>query len=271
VLVSPPLGATLRSITTSGTTASLTLSCQGAPGQNCGGTVTLTSNVTTQAKRPIAVSATARARASKPTPKPTRQPTPKRKRKRKRKPKPKPKPAPKITTTESVAGGSYSVAAGGQVTVTIGLNATGRRLLDDLYRVPALAVIGGTSVITSAATFSYGRIRISPAYTWAFTRRSSVAEELSLTGLPAAARVALLCHGGGCPFARRTFAPTNGKLKLASALKHGHLRPRATVEVQITAPADVGEVVVFTIRSNKPPTESFRCLPPGARRPAACV
>ena len=90
--------------------------------------------------------------------------------------------------------------------------------------------------------------------------------------LPRFWMVALACHGHGCPFAKKTFAaPKNGKLALASALKKRHLAPHTTVALQITAPSEVGEVVVFTIRSGKSPAETFGCLTPGARTPAACA
>ncbi len=95
--------------------------------------------------------------------------------------------------------------------------------------------------------------------------------KLTLLGHPSRTAVDLICHGHGCPFASRTFRPTSSKFKLAGALKHSHLSPHATVEVEITAPDDVGEVVIFTIRSNQQPTETYRCLPPGTRSPAACA
>jgi hypothetical protein len=54
-------------------------------------------------------------------------------------------------------------------------------------------------------------------------------------------------------------------------LKKRHLSPGTKVEVQITAPNEVGELVVFTIVSGRSPKESFLCPPPGARTPSACV
>jgi hypothetical protein len=82
----------------------------------------------------------------------------------------------------------------------------------------------------------------------------------------------LVCRGRGCPFSKRSFnAPKRGKLQLAPALKQRHLGVGATVDVQITATNDIGEVVRFTVLSGKLPKESFLCLPPGARTPSACV
>ncbi|HEY1567761.1 MAG TPA: hypothetical protein VGF68_12120, partial [Solirubrobacteraceae bacterium] len=92
------------------------------------------------------------------------------------------------------------------------------------------------------------------------------------TRLPTGSKVLLSCHGHGCPFAKKTFAaPKSGKLELAPALHKRHLSPHSTVTIQITAPNEVGEVVVFTIVSGKSPTETFRCLPPGTHTPTACA
>ncbi len=246
VTVYPTLGASLGSTSTSGPTVSVTMSCQGLPSQSCGGSITLTSHVTTQGSNTIAVAAKA-----------------------KKKPKPKPK---KITTVRTVASGSYSVAAGKSVTVTLKLNSTGQKLLSQFYKLPATLQVGGTTSAKKTVTFSYGRLHISPSYTWAFASTFSYATELTLSGLPSKSKVTILCHGHGCPFSKRTFsAPKHGKLALASALKRRHLSPHSTVELQITAPNIVGEVVLFTVISGKQPSEKFLCLPPGARNPSACV
>jgi streptogramin lyase len=246
VTVSPTLAAALTGLSASGTRASLTFSCIGLPSQICTGPLSLTSRVTSQGTKTIAIAAKA-------------------------KPKPKPKPKPKITKTVTVATGSYSVAAGRQVTVTIGLNSAGRRLLTDRYTVPAAIAVGGTTPTSRIATFSYGRLHISPTYTWAFGKSFSEAQELTLTKLPARSKVAVICTGHGCPFAKRSFTPKNGKVALAPALAHRHLSAHAAIEIEITAPNDVGQVIIFTVRSAKPPAVSARCLPPGTRTPSACA
>jgi streptogramin lyase len=246
VTVSPTLGASLRSTSTSGPTMSLTMSCVGLPSQSCGGSITLTSHVTTQGSKTIAVAAKA-----------------------KKKPKPKPK---KITKVRTVASGSYSVAAGKSVTVTLKLNSTGKKLLSQFYKLPATLQVSGTTPAKKTVTFRYGRLHLSPSFTWAFGKAFSFATELTVNHLPKQSKVTVICHGHGCPFSKRTFtAPKDGTLKLASALKQRHLSPHATVELEITATNVVGEVVIFTIVSGKQPTETFRCLPPGARTPTACA
>ena len=251
VTVSPSLGASLVSTKTTPTSVTLTLSCQGLPSQRCAGTAKLTSHVTTQGSKVVAVATKA---------------------KKKPKPKPKPKPPRKVTKIETIASASYSIPTGQNSTVTLSLNSTGKRLLTARYKVPATLTLTGTASAAKTVTFEYLVIKLSPSYTWAFGKSFSFATELTLIHLPKGSKVALACHGHGCPFAKKTFsAPKNGKLALASALKKRHLAPHSTVTLQITAPGEVGEVVIFTIVSGKSPTETFRCLPPGARTPAACA
>ena len=245
--VSPALGASLTSTKTTPTSVALTLTCQGLPSQRCTGTAALTSHVTTQGSKVVAVAAKAKK-------------------------KPKPKPPRKVTKVETIGSSSYSIPTGKNSTVTVSLNATGKKLLTARYKVPATLTLTGTASAKRALTFKYGVISLSPSYTWAFGKSFSFATELTVTHLPKGAKVLLACHGHGCPFAKKTFAaPKSGKLALASALKKRHLSPHSTVTIQITAPNEVGEVVIFTIMSSKSPTETFRCLPPGAHTPSACV
>ena len=249
VTVSPSLGASLLSTAATPTTVTLTLSCQGLPSQRCTGTAKLTAHVTTQGSKVVAVAAKA-----------------------KKKPKPKPKPPKKVTKVETIASASYSIPTGKSSTVKLSLNSTGKKLLTARYKVPATLTLTGTASAKKRVTFKYVVISLSPSYTWAFGKAFSFATELTLTHLPKGAKIALACRGHGCPFAKKTFsAPKSGKLALASALKKRHLSPHATVTIQITAANEVGEVVIFTIVSGKSPMETFRCLPPGARTPTACV
>jgi streptogramin lyase len=250
VAVSPPLAASLVGLSTSGTTASVTINCQGASGQGCGGSVVLTSHVTTQGSETIAV-----ATGAKPKP-------------RKKKPKP---PPPKKTTIDTIASGSYLVAAGSSVTVNLDLGSTGKKLLSQFYRLPTTLVIGGTTPVTEPVVFSYGRIHSPVGFTWAWNSRYSVAQELTISGLPANPKVSVFCHGHGCPFSKRTFFPRGKELQLTSSFKHSHLSPHTTLELEIIATNDVAKVEIFTIRSGNQPSVAYNCQPPGASRPSACA
>ena len=245
VTVAPSLGASLMTTSVSGSTASLAIACQGLPTQTCSGPITLTSRVTTQGSKTIAVAARSKRKHKRPK---------------------------KVTRTVTVATGSYSVAAGHSTTITLKLNRAGQKLLNQFYRLPARVAIGGTTPITTTVTFSYGRLHISPGFTWVITNTFTFATKLTLPGLPRQARTTVICHGGGCPFSTRRFStPRHGTLDLAPAFEHRHLAPHATIELRISARTAVTEVVIFTINAGKQPTEAFRCMPPGAHRPTACA
>jgi streptogramin lyase len=242
-LTPPPLGATLTSISTSGATATLRISCAGAPNQVCQGPITLSSHVTTQAGKTDAVAT-----------------------------RPRSKPEPKVTKLESVAGGSYTVSAGQSATVELPLNSTGVKLLDQLYRLPTTLTIAGTSAIVKSIVFTYGRLHVTVGATWKSTKGYSSIVNLTLSGLPSAAKIMVVCHGHGCPFFQRSAtSPKHGKLTLTHLFQKRHLSPHGTVELEITATNDIGEVTLFTINSGKQPTRAPRCLPPGTRTPTFCA
>jgi len=170
-----------------------------------------------------------------------------------------------------VAAGVYSVASGGQVTVRMHLNPAGMKLLAAQYVLPTTLSLGGTTPMTMPVRFSYPVIKSGVGYTWAFGATSSMANELTVTRIPEGGKVKVICHGGGCPFLRRTFAPRRGRVVLTPAFKGHPLRSGATLVVEIIAANQVGKVETFKIRGGQPPTVKGECLPPGASRPARCV
>jgi hypothetical protein len=187
--------------------------------------------------------------------------------------KPPKKGTPKKTTkTVTVGTGTYAVVSGHTKSLALKLNAAGLKLLTQFYKLPVKLTLGGPASATKTMTFSYGRLHISPAYQWAFSKTFAFATELKMSSLPHASRVTVVCHGGGCPFAKKGFAaPKHGALDIAPALKQHHLSVGSTVDLEITAANTVGEVVRFTVVSGKLPKESFLCLPPGTRAPTACA
>jgi CSLREA domain-containing protein len=239
------VSASLVSASSSGAGLALTISCNyGSPTDRCTGPITVSSHVSTRAGKTVAVAASTHR---------------------------KPKSKPKKITVVKLATGSYSVAAGTRVTVKLALSATGRKLLNEFYRLPTTVTVGGTTPITKPVTFSYSRIRSPVAFTWVFNPRYSIAQELTITGLPSKPKVKVICHGRGCPFTVRTFSPHGKRLALAPLLRHSHVAPHTTLELDITATNAIGKVVIFTIVSGRIPVETQRCLPPGVHRPRACV
>lgn len=101
----------LTNVSTRWPNAMVTLACHGSAGQACAGSVTLRVTEHLQGKRVPAVTAS----------------------------------RPAAISSATIAAGSYRIAAGRTATVTVALNATGRRLLTDFHRVPATLVLSGAS------------------------------------------------------------------------------------------------------------------------------
>ncbi len=87
----------------------------------------------------------------------------------------------------------------------------------------------------------------------------------------------MLCHGRGCPFAKRSKTigkpePCAGKAKRThSCLVHGritltgtfrqrNLRPGTQITIEIRRPRFVGKYYSFTVRSRKQPRVQIACL-----------
>ena len=223
----------------SGNTATFTVFCAGVPGQQCSGSVVGTVRERRRAGTILGVSA-------------------------RRKPK-------VTTTTVTVAKTHYLVRGGQSVKLRIRLNGSGGRLLSRFYRLPVKLAFSGTTTQTQTVTYSYPVIRSPISFTWTFSPSATVAQNLSVMGIPSGGKVTVLCHGGGCPFRKRKFSPHHGRVSLTSALRHRNLQPGATVELEITATNQVGKVAIFTIRSGRQPSLAESCLPPGAHGPTRCA
>ena len=241
-----PLTAALPKASASGTKVSSTIACSGGDsGQACSGSVALTSHVRTRGGTPVAVTA-ATGKKKKPH-----------------------KPKGGATKVVTVGSATYSSATGSSATVTVALNAAGKRLLARFYRLPVTLTVSGTTPLTKTFTFSYSVVRSPITFTWAFSPSSTTAQVLTVSKIPAKGSVTVICHGGGCPFAKKAFAPHAGKVLLAPQFAHG-LKPHATVELIVSAPNAVAKIALFTIQSGSQPTVVSRCMAPGAKRPTRC-
>jgi hypothetical protein len=186
------------------------------------------------------------------------------------------------TTTVTVRYGTTSAFGSSTTAKDIGagetpvpFTATPTRLTaGTTYHVELVATNGdGTSIdpLGTVTTPGYPRIKAQIMAAWAFARRSTKLLELRLSHIPSGGAVHVICHGGGCPFAHRTFKVKHGAASATSAFKDHRLKPKATVEIEITAQDSVGEAMVFTIRTRRPPSATRRCMPPGTRSPTACA
>jgi len=170
-----------------------------------------------------------------------------------------------------VAAGSYSVPAGRQVTVRIGLNRVGRAMLTQQYVLATRMSVRGTTPMTRQVTFTYPRITSKTPYVFEFGPRSSTATQLTVIHVPRGGTVTVICHGGACPFSMRRFVPRHGQVVLTRFFLNRQFRPGATIQLRIAAPNRVAEVETLVVRAGQQPGVIHQCLPPGAARPARCV
>ena len=171
----------------------------------------------------------------------------------------------------TVAAGGYSVSSGHRANVKLRLNRKGQTMLSRHYTLVSTMSLRGTTQASRRVTFRYRLIRSPISYTFAFAGASSVPNELTVSHIARGGKVTVICHGGGCPFGKRTFAPRHGRLILAPAFHHRPLRPGANLVLEVIAANRVGEVEKFTIRAGRPPIVTKECLPPGTKGPARCV
>jgi hypothetical protein len=240
-----PLSVSIAAPSNAGATLSLTVTCRGATSATtCSGQITLTSKVSRRRGSVVAVA------ASKPKP---------------------PKRSSTATKIETVGSGSYSVASGSSARFRIGLNHIGHQLLNRFYKLPVTITVGDSPPLITTFTFRYTVIRSPISFMWAWRPGATIARKLTISRIPSAGRLTVICHGGGCPFAKRTITPRHGQVALAPTLAHSPLAPSATLELQITAANKVGEVAIFTIKNDRQPSLRKLCMPPGARHPSRCV
>lgn len=97
---------------------------------------------------------------------------------------------------------------------------------------------------------------------WVASARTTRVKAMSVSGVPATARVVLVCRGGGCPFHRKPVA-THGatRVSLTRAFRHVRLRLDAQVDVRVSD-ATGTMLVRFLMRRGKPPVKERWWLDP---------
>jgi hypothetical protein len=236
VRVALPATLSLTGASASGPAASVSLACHGIAGQECAGRVTATVVEHKHAGTLNAATAQKRKHPGKPK-------TP--------------------VATVTVAGASFSVPAGATQTVRLTLNRTGSLLLKRLGKLAVkLAVTGIEKTPTLVLTIPRLPLAVStPPDSWFSTNPScsncyTYATYVPITGLPNGARVTVICRGAGCPFTERATTPLGGRINLASVLGDSHLRPGTKVQVVISAPLRIGEVLTYTMQRGAPPART---------------
>jgi hypothetical protein len=170
-----------------------------------------------------------------------------------------------------VASGSYSVASGSRVTVTIRLNQVGRRLLTEHYSLSSTLSLRGTTQLATRVSFRYPRIRSGMPFDASFNGPFTIFTGLTVLSVPRGGTVTVTCHGGGCPFGHRAFAPRHHLVILGPTFRHALLASLASIQIKVSAANRVAKVETLTVRSGLGPIVNKQCLPPGASRPAQCV
>ena len=78
------------------------------------------------------------------------------------------------------------------------------------------------------------------------------------------------CRGSGCPISRASVKIRGGRASATAALQGAHLRPGTVVQLAISAPNAVSEVLRFVIASGALPRTTALCQTPTQRAPGAC-
>jgi hypothetical protein len=181
--------------------------------------------------------------------------------------------APHPGGSVAVGTGTYRVAAGHTVTVQIGLNRSGRRLLAGRLVLPTTLTFGGTTASPRIVTFRLARIHVHhQLVVWRIVVGNyTTAFSLILSPLPSAASVHVKCAGRGCPFSGRSIHAHRTRLSLTRLFGTHRLQPGTTVTFTITAPGRVGEVLRYALDAHPTiPKPKILCAVPGSRKPIAC-
>jgi hypothetical protein len=119
-------------------------------------------------------------------------------------------------------------------------------------------------------------------WTFAFHPTYTIVALLQLSGAPGGASVKVICHGGGCPFARRTISVSKlavckrghkrhcrpaGPMRLGGLFGSRHLRVGTRVTVEVLRTGWIGKYYSFKVRRAKGPAITISCLAPGGSRP----
>ena len=137
---------------------------------------------------------------------------------------------------------------------------------------PAPPVVTPPVVITQPPPQTIARVRTTFEHlgVWGATGRFTA---LTLRSVPAGATVRVTCKGKGCRKKKivKKVRRATSRYKVGKLMRRNNrLRPRALVEVRVTAPNRIGKVFQFRIRAFKPPSTKTLCLPPGAKKPRRC-
>lgn len=127
---------------------------------------------------------------------------------------------------------------------------------------PSAPVIPAPSAAPAVAP-PPGRINVTIAFDFPSATKSTTFTRLQVKGAPSGATVSVTCKGK-CPARKFTKRNAPRTLTLKPWLKKP-LRAGTVLTVTVTKPGSFGMVKTFTVRANKRPQITTRCLQPGSR------
>jgi hypothetical protein len=108
---------------------------------------------------------------------------------------------------------------------------------------------------------------------WRFvsTRAYTSVLSLEVRGAPVGAQVVTVCHGRGCPFARRTTSIRKSgqgrPIDLTPTFHNHRLSVKARLSVRVIRSNWIGRYYGFVVRSGQQPRVKVSCLAPGSAKP----
>jgi Invasin, domain 3/Bacterial Ig-like domain (group 3) len=126
---------------------------------------------------------------------------------------------------------------------------------------------------------SVQRVRIPPLpklssrLKWSFRSTPTYTKVLTLVAsrVPAGSRIVAICHGRGCPFAKRVIGLAKSSHKrtvdLTARFSDNRLSVNAQLTVEIVRANFIGRYFNFVVRSGRSPSVRISCLVPGAVKP----
>jgi hypothetical protein len=170
--------------------------------------------------------------------------------------------------------------SGGTATCTVSYDAAGTHQITARYGGDG-NFSGSTSGAGQVSAVSVpapvlGTITATMQWAFYFTPRYTTVRNLVVNGASPGAKVVVVCHGHGCPFATRATSLTNGKhcgrkakrscvapgtLDLSSSFAGSHLAVGARITVSVIRPGWIGKSYRFTIRARRAPRVQIGSLP----------
>jgi large repetitive protein len=176
--------------------------------------------------------------------------------------------------------------ANGQASCTVTYTASGTHQITAEYSGDA-NFIGSSSPAAqvsaaSVATTVVGAITSTMQWSFYYTPKFTVVQQLFVNGAVPGATVLVQCHGHGCPFARHAILLPTGKrcgrngtkmcsvgggFNITPGFVGRHLKVGAQITISIVRPNWTGKAYRFTVRSRRGPRIQIGCLAPSGRTP----